>query len=787
MRQPGLVTNSEQRTCKNIHHVTVKFRNKTDAAVADLCQDASNPCFCNDGDTGTSFGLALLTCPGNDPDDLLEYLMTLPYEFIRVEENKQYVGGGITSYNSSEVFESTSAACQLANRFTAFPQLSPRNWGLDRCDQNSPLLDSTYNVQDGLTGCGVHVYIMDSGLYSSHNEFQGRVRNGYNVITKSSDPNDDNSHGTHCMGIAAGRESGVAKDAFIHGVKALDASGIGSSSRIFAGLEWIYRDIIENGRFPAVLSLSIAAPGDDQTMNDVMKEFYDAGVFVVAASGNYNKDACAFTPANSNHVFTVGATEMDDDQEDVRASYSNFGACVDVWAPGTDIVSTGIGSQDAYLTKSGTSMAAPLITGIAALYLQNHPTTSPGTLQDILKAGFVETPTIVTKEKSTQLIVAAPLMCSINSLETCTDISNCMVSAVDDWSDCPPSDSVCGQHLQKRHLRIDQQPTCGGTSFVYNPCGNAVPAQWLPRGDISLSSKIWRLIPVADDAYTSCFEQNSETAPENHPSIESTVLDIPDDSSIEYMLPGVFKFFGREYLSVHVGSNGYLTFGSGDFRYASVPEEKPAENLLPIYQNIETIPLEETAPEAEIDELGVFIDYSQEFFEAEGRRLLEYQGEIPDSSFGIQDNLASTDAHWDKHRISAWFQDLDPSSGATRISVQQVNDGEKRVIINYSNIPCYTSDTDSSSLNTFQITLWLEGSSKAGSVQIWWGELANCKGAIVGLSPGYKPNDWKSSILNTDVSSCGVDGNPVAPPLPPSGTPEEPFVGQGSSPFSLFS
>jgi len=283
------------------------------------------------------------------------------------------------------------------------------------------------------------------------------------------------------------------------------------------------------------------------------------------------------------------------------------------------------------------------------------------------------------------------------------------------------------------------------------------------------------------------------------------------------MLPGAFKFFGREYASVHVGSNGYLTFGSGDFRYASIPEEKPLENLVPVYQDLNSSPAEETAPEEESLELGILMDYSVEEFEAEGRRLSEVQEESTDFNFEVQDNLASTDTHWDKHRISAWFQVRTFLSNKTPLSYRiwilhldqvrfqykksKMKKAESFLTIKTSPVialmviltsrdllddPCFVG---SSFLNTFQITLWLEGSSKAGSVQIWWGRLTNCKGAIVGLSPGYKPNEWKSSVLNTDVSFCGIDGLPRTPPAPPSGSPEEPFSGQGGggSSFSLFS
>ncbi|HSK74252.1 MAG TPA: S8 family peptidase, partial [Pyrinomonadaceae bacterium] len=240
-------------------------------------------------------------------------------------------------------------------------------WGLDRIDQRTVSLDGNYNFTS--MGSGVHVYVIDSGIRPTHNEFGGRVVLSYDAVKDGQNGNDCYGHGTHVAGIIGSNTFGVAKNSMLHAVRVLNCSGGGSSSNLIAAIDWITAHHAK----PAVVNISLTMGGVSTTLDSAIKKSIAAGVTYVIAAGNHSQDACNYSPARTPEAITVGATNS----LDQRAGFSNFGSCVDIFAPGTSIVSTWLSSDTAIATGSGTSMASPHAAGVAALYLENNPSALP--------------------------------------------------------------------------------------------------------------------------------------------------------------------------------------------------------------------------------------------------------------------------------------------------------------------------------------------------------------------------------------------------------------------------
>lgn len=243
------------------------------------------------------------------------------------------------------------------------------DWGLDRIDQKALPLNSAYSYLQ--TGSGTTAYIVDTGILSSHQEFSGRVLSGYTAISDGNATTDCNGHGTHVAGTVGGTTYGVAKNVNLVPIRILGCDGSGASSNVIAGLDWI----LKNGKKPAVVNMSLGG-ATSSSLDSAVENLYNNGYVMVVAAGNSNTDACTSSPARVSKAITVAAT----DNTDTRASYSNYGSCVDIFAPGSQINSSWIGSNTATKILNGTSMATPHVAGVVAEMLQSTPTASPQTI-----------------------------------------------------------------------------------------------------------------------------------------------------------------------------------------------------------------------------------------------------------------------------------------------------------------------------------------------------------------------------------------------------------------------
>jgi hypothetical protein len=247
-------------------------------------------------------------------------------------------------------------------------------WGLDRIDQVSIPLSSTFSYAQ--TASTVDAYVFDTGILPTHTQFGGRVRNGYTAFGANS--TDDNGHGTHVSGTIGGSTYGVAKSVNLIAVKVLNSAGSGSSTTVIAGLEWAVTDHINR---PAVGNMSLGG-GASATIDAAARKVIADGIVLCVAAGNNNLNASAYSPARVAEAITVGATT----NTDALASYSNYGAGVDILAPGSSITSSWFTSTTATNTISGTSMATPHVTGVAALYKAINPSATPAQVETALKA-----------------------------------------------------------------------------------------------------------------------------------------------------------------------------------------------------------------------------------------------------------------------------------------------------------------------------------------------------------------------------------------------------------------
>ena len=272
---------------------------------------------------------------------------------------------------------------------------SNATWGIDRIDQRALPLSGTFTYTN--TGSGVTAYIIDTGIDYGHNDFDGAATNratfGYDAFGGNGD--DCNGHGTHVASTTAGTTYGVAKAAALKAVRVLDCGGSGTWSGVIAGMDWV----TANRVLPAVANMSLGG-GANTSVDDATRRMIASGVATAVAAGNGNQggraqDACKYSPARVAEAMTIGATT----KTDAKTSWSNYGNCVDWFAPGASITAAWIGGGSTETnTISGTSMASPHTAGVAVLYLQSNPGASPQTVRDALYANT--TKSIVTSSST---------------------------------------------------------------------------------------------------------------------------------------------------------------------------------------------------------------------------------------------------------------------------------------------------------------------------------------------------------------------------------------------------
>ena len=244
-------------------------------------------------------------------------------------------------------------------------------WGLDRIDQQNLPLDGNYTYN--ATGSGVKAYIIDTGIRATHTQIAGRVISGFTAINDGLGTNDGNGHGTHVSGTVGGTTYGVAKNVTLVAVRVLDSSGNGTNSGVIAGVDFVTSD--HQAGQPAVANMSLGG-GISSALDTAVTNSINDGVTYAIAAGNDAVDACSTSPARVASAITVGSTTT----TDARSSFSNFGTCLDIFAPGSSITSSWNTSDTATNTISGTSMATPHVTGVAALFLETNPSASPATV-----------------------------------------------------------------------------------------------------------------------------------------------------------------------------------------------------------------------------------------------------------------------------------------------------------------------------------------------------------------------------------------------------------------------
>lgn len=253
-------------------------------------------------------------------------------------------------------------------------------WGIDRIDQRTIPLNSSF--QYTATGAGVHAYIIDSGIRTTHQEFGGRAVNNVDFTNDGQNGNDCNGHGTHVAGTVGSSTYGVAKNVTLHSVRVLRCDGSGMVSELVAAINWVTANRIN----PAVANISITASGGSNALDNALASSIASGVTYSVAAGNFGSNACNYSPARAPNVLTVGAIGSND----YRAGYSNQGPCLDLYAPGNGVLSLSNGDDVSTRFMNGTSMASPHVAGVAALYLESNPNASPATVTQQIINGTTE-------------------------------------------------------------------------------------------------------------------------------------------------------------------------------------------------------------------------------------------------------------------------------------------------------------------------------------------------------------------------------------------------------------
>ncbi|MCQ8832511.1 S8 family peptidase [Streptomyces malaysiensis] len=290
-----------------------------------------------------------------------------------------FSASGLTDTEAKRLAADPSVAKVVQNhRYTIKgTQENPPSWGLDRIDQEDTEGDKAYNYPDS-AGEGVTAYVIDTGVRTSHKDFEDRATSGFDAVDNDDDADDGNGHGTHVAGTIAGAEHGVAKKAKIVAVRVLDDQGSGTTEQVVAGIDWV----TENHEGPSVANMSLGGT-PDEALDAAVQKAIDSGVTFGVAAGNESADASGSSPARVEDAITVASSTDQDEQSD----FSNYGSVVDIYAPGSDITSDWNTGDDATNTISGTSMATPHVVGAAAVYLSGHQDAKPADVSKALTDG----------------------------------------------------------------------------------------------------------------------------------------------------------------------------------------------------------------------------------------------------------------------------------------------------------------------------------------------------------------------------------------------------------------
>ncbi|MEV6965300.1 S8 family peptidase [Hamadaea sp. NPDC051192] len=293
----------------------------------------------------------------------------------------RFGGSSVRTWNSAvrgyEFAGSATAAARIAadpavayveqnQYYTAGATQTGATWGIDRIDQRALPLSTTYTYST--TASNVHAYVIDTGILTTHSQFGGRASSGYDFVDNDSNATDCNGHGTHVAGTIGGSTYGVAKGVLLVGVRVLNCSGSGTTAGVVSGINWVTSNAIK----PAVANMSLGG-GASTTLDNAVAASITSGVTYAIAAGNNGLNACNYSPARVSTAITVGATSS----TDAKASWSNYGSCLDIFAPGVSITSSWYSSTTATNTISGTSMATPHVAGAAALILANNTAYTP--------------------------------------------------------------------------------------------------------------------------------------------------------------------------------------------------------------------------------------------------------------------------------------------------------------------------------------------------------------------------------------------------------------------------
>ena len=542
------------------------------------------------------------------------------------------------------------------------------------------------------------IFVLDTGVYSGHNDVAGRQGTHMNFVTGEISPEDCQGHGSHCACTALGTEYGVAKCATLVGVRVLNCAGSGSWGDVISGMNAV---VTYNTPDPKVMSMSLGG-GYSQAINDAVESATEAGVTVVVAAGNSNTDACNFSPASAPSAITVGSTTS----SDTRSGFSNYGSCVDIYAPGSSVESCGISGPDSTTTMSGTSMACPHVAGAAALVLQTMPSLTPEQVEEKL----IEYATVLDFDvESKPFLQVQDIGCSENV--------DCAVGQWSAWEGCP-TDATCGEFTETRRREVLTLPQCGGERCPAleetRSCGldlpqcpappppppleaSLAPTQLLDRFD--LYGRVYIYTPNGDGLYDVCKESRAGLL-QGFSSAQP--LSLADDANREFSLQdgSAFKFYDDEETSIFVGSNGYVTFNQGDNSYRSLENENKGRE-----------------PGAE----------------------------------------ATLTTHHRLARISPLFVDLNPRAGG-QIYYEQ-RDG--MVIVTWVEVPCYGGACGP---QTFQLVLMLDGT---GTIMVAYPDFTGVPPGqvVIGISPGLSSIPPQQDIAG-DTGACDTSPAPEPEPEP---------------------